>query len=141
MATTLVLYTDFPVIQELSGAGGEEAARVPRTVEVELHEDLVESCTPGDVVTVLGLCKVISTDSKPGLLSLPPSCTLLTRREWHESLGIQRIQLSDVELVTMCCYVHRCCKQVSERKNRRREVQKGELPVPAVSRSNILEDQ
>jgi hypothetical protein len=35
-----------------------EGGRVPRTLEVELTEDLVESCTPGDEVTVTGIVKV-----------------------------------------------------------------------------------
>ena len=45
-------------------------AHVPRTIEVELTRDLVESCFAGDVVTVLGLVKVMSTDSKRGVKSL-----------------------------------------------------------------------
>lgn len=35
-----------------------EGGRVPRTVEVELMEDLVDSCVPGDEVTVTGIVKV-----------------------------------------------------------------------------------
>ncbi len=31
---------------------------MPRTVECELREDLVESCIPGDVVTCSGIVKV-----------------------------------------------------------------------------------
>ena len=41
-------------------------AQVPRTIEVELTRDLVENCSAGDVVTVLGLVKVMSTESKRG---------------------------------------------------------------------------
>lgn len=54
--------------QELNNADKKEEARVPRTLEVELTEDLVDSCTAGDVVTVLGLVKVLSTDTRPGAL-------------------------------------------------------------------------
>jgi DNA helicase MCM8 len=39
-----------------------EAGRIPRTVECEIAKDLVESCVPGDQVTVCGVVKVISTD-------------------------------------------------------------------------------
>lgn len=31
---------------------------MPRTVEVELTEDLVDSCVPGDEVTITGVVKV-----------------------------------------------------------------------------------
>lgn len=33
---------------------------MPRTVECELTEDLVDACIPGDVVTVIGIIKVIN---------------------------------------------------------------------------------
>lgn len=33
---------------------------MPRTVECELTEDLVDACIPGDVVTVTGIIKVIN---------------------------------------------------------------------------------
>jgi DNA helicase MCM8 len=39
-----------------------EAGRIPRTVEIELTKDMVETCVPGDQVTVSGIVKVISTD-------------------------------------------------------------------------------
>ncbi|XP_064079560.1 DNA helicase MCM8-like [Macrobrachium nipponense] len=35
-----------------------EGGRVPRTVECEVREDLVDSCVPGDMVTVTGIVKV-----------------------------------------------------------------------------------
>lgn len=37
-----------------------EGGRVPRTVEVELTEDLVDSCVPVDEVTITGVVKVCS---------------------------------------------------------------------------------
>ncbi len=43
-----------------------EAARVPRTLEVELLADLVDSVSPGDVVLVTGQVKVVSTDEAAG---------------------------------------------------------------------------
>ncbi|KAJ3703254.1 hypothetical protein LUZ61_006959 [Rhynchospora tenuis] len=47
-------------IQELLQPGSHEEGRVPRTVECELSEDLVDSCIPGDIVTVTGIVKVIN---------------------------------------------------------------------------------
>eukprot|EP01097_Dermamoeba_algensis_P009000 TRINITY_DN6200_c0_g1_i1.p1 TRINITY_DN6200_c0_g1~~TRINITY_DN6200_c0_g1_i1.p1 ORF type:complete len:798 (-),score=180.44 TRINITY_DN6200_c0_g1_i1:52-2406(-) len=43
-----------------------DAGRVPRTVEVELTEDLVDFCVPGDFVSVCGVVKVVNTDVPPG---------------------------------------------------------------------------
>lgn len=47
-------------IQELLKSENHEEGRVPRTVECELTEDLVDACIPGDVVTVTGIIKVIN---------------------------------------------------------------------------------
>ncbi|MCL7036690.1 hypothetical protein MKW94_027520 [Papaver nudicaule] len=47
-------------IQELLKSENHEEGRVPRTVECELSEDLVDACIPGDVVTVTGIVKVIN---------------------------------------------------------------------------------
>eukprot|EP00752_Nemacystus_decipiens_P013307 g11787.t1 len=43
-----------------------EAGRIPRTVEVELHEDLVDTCIPGDVVTVSGVVKSVNAEFASG---------------------------------------------------------------------------
>ncbi|XP_049789773.1 DNA helicase MCM8-like isoform X1 [Schistocerca nitens] len=45
-------------LQELVADDRREGGRVPRTVECELTEDLLDSCVPGDVVTVIGIIKV-----------------------------------------------------------------------------------
>ncbi|EFA06449.1 DNA helicase MCM8 [Tribolium castaneum] len=45
-------------IQELIGNDEFENGRVPRTLECELTEDLVNSCVPGDDVTITGVIKV-----------------------------------------------------------------------------------
>lgn len=47
-------------LQELQRSENHEEGRVPRTVECELTEDLVDACIPGDVVTVIGIIKVIN---------------------------------------------------------------------------------
>ncbi|XP_058766640.1 probable DNA helicase MCM8 [Vicia villosa] len=47
-------------VQELLKHEDHEEGRVPRTVECELTQDLVDSCIPGDVVTVTGIIKGIN---------------------------------------------------------------------------------
>ncbi|XAR69032.1 DNA helicase [Bertholletia excelsa] len=47
-------------LQELLKSEHHEEGRVPRTVECELTEDLVDACIPGDVVTVTGIIRVIN---------------------------------------------------------------------------------
>ncbi|XP_037494357.1 probable DNA helicase MCM8 isoform X6 [Jatropha curcas] len=47
-------------IQELLRSEDHEEGRVPRTVECELTEDLVDACIPGDVVTVTGIIRTIN---------------------------------------------------------------------------------
>lgn len=55
-------------LQELQNAHRDSGGQVPRTIEVELKEDLVDSCTAGDVVTVVGIVKVVNTEIMPGML-------------------------------------------------------------------------
>ncbi|CAK9164786.1 unnamed protein product [Ilex paraguariensis] len=47
-------------IQELLKSEHHEEGRVPRIVECELTEDLVDACIPGDIVTVTGIIRVIN---------------------------------------------------------------------------------
>uniref|UniRef100_A0A8C6X8P3 DNA helicase MCM8 n=1 Tax=Naja naja TaxID=35670 RepID=A0A8C6X8P3_NAJNA len=49
-------------IQELMSDDHREAGRIPRTIECELVHDLVDSCVPGDVITVAGIVKVSNTE-------------------------------------------------------------------------------
>ena len=42
------------------------AGRIPRMVEVELLEDLVDSCVPGSVVTVCGAVKAMNSELHGG---------------------------------------------------------------------------
>nr|XP_060642079.1 DNA helicase MCM8 isoform X2 [Anolis sagrei ordinatus] len=49
-------------IQELMSDDQREAGRIPRTIECELTQDLVDSCVPGDVITVAGIVKVANTE-------------------------------------------------------------------------------
>ncbi|XP_059646933.1 probable DNA helicase MCM8 [Cornus florida] len=47
-------------LQELLKSEHHEDGRVPRTLECELAEDLVDACIPGDMVTVTGIIRVIN---------------------------------------------------------------------------------
>ncbi|XP_038960517.1 DNA helicase MCM8 isoform X2 [Rattus norvegicus] len=49
-------------IQELMSDAQREAGRIPRTIECELVHDLVDSCVPGDTVTVTGIVKVSNSE-------------------------------------------------------------------------------
>ncbi|KAL5007806.1 hypothetical protein ScPMuIL_016612 [Solemya velum] len=53
-------------VQEIMGDDQKEAGRIPRTIECELTNDLVDSCMPGDVVTVSGIVKVNSVEDGRG---------------------------------------------------------------------------
>ena len=55
-------------IQEISGDDLREAGRVPRTIECELTADLVDSCVPGDMVTITAIVK--ATGSEEGTYTL-----------------------------------------------------------------------
>ncbi|KAJ3649280.1 hypothetical protein Zmor_021032 [Zophobas morio] len=62
-------------IQELLGSDEFETGRVPRTLECEFTEDLVNSCVPGDDITITGVIKVrncneSSNKNKPNTLFL-----------------------------------------------------------------------
>ncbi|XP_067900466.1 DNA helicase MCM8 isoform X1 [Heterodontus francisci] len=48
-------------LQELSSDDKRDAGRIPRTIECELIQDLVDSCVPGDMVTVTGIVKVANS--------------------------------------------------------------------------------
>jgi DNA helicase MCM8 len=48
------------------GTTQSDAGRVPRTIEVELTEDLVDSVTPGDVISLAGVVKVTTTEARAG---------------------------------------------------------------------------
>ncbi|KAJ8924425.1 hypothetical protein NQ315_007221 [Exocentrus adspersus] len=50
-------------IQELVTSQESENAKVPRSLECELMEDLVKSCIPGDDITITGIIKVRDPNS------------------------------------------------------------------------------
>ena len=49
-------------VQELASDGKREAGRIPRTIECELTSDLVDSCIPGDMVTITAVVKATGSD-------------------------------------------------------------------------------
>ncbi|XP_029211666.1 DNA helicase MCM8-like [Acropora muricata] len=49
-------------VQEIMDDDQRESGRIPRTVECELTADLVDSCVPGDMVTITGFVKVSSSE-------------------------------------------------------------------------------
>ncbi|KAF0975071.1 hypothetical protein FDP41_005824 [Naegleria fowleri] len=49
-------------IQEISESDDHEAGRIPRTIECDITEDLVESCSTGDEVIVCGTVKAVNTE-------------------------------------------------------------------------------
>ena len=54
-------------VQEVQGpSGGGDAGNVPRAVECELVENMVDSCSAGDVVTVTGIATPSSDDRGGG---------------------------------------------------------------------------
>lgn len=53
-------------VQEIMGDGQKETGRIPRTIDCELTQDLVDSAVPGDIVTVSGIVKVNSVDEGRG---------------------------------------------------------------------------
>lgn len=48
----------------VDGDGGREEGRMPRTVDVELVDDLIDQCIPGDVVTISGIVRVLNVDAE-----------------------------------------------------------------------------
>uniref|UniRef100_A0A8B9J970 DNA helicase MCM8 n=1 Tax=Astyanax mexicanus TaxID=7994 RepID=A0A8B9J970_ASTMX len=59
-SSPLTLTVDWQTIkvQELISDDQRESGRIPRTIECELTQDLVDSCVPGDMVTITGIIKV-----------------------------------------------------------------------------------
>ncbi|CAH1792022.1 unnamed protein product [Owenia fusiformis] len=53
-------------VQEIVTEDHRESGRIPRTVDLELTYDLVDSCVPGDMVTISGIVKVQSSDEGRG---------------------------------------------------------------------------
>lgn len=53
-------------MQEIISDDPREGGRIPRTVDCEAREDLVNSCVPGDLVTITGIVKVSQSQEARG---------------------------------------------------------------------------
>jgi DNA helicase MCM8 len=53
-------------VQEIMSDDNREAGRIPRTVECDLTADLVDSCVPGDLITVTAIVKATKSDEGQG---------------------------------------------------------------------------
>jgi len=49
-------------VQEVMEVDDLDQGRIPRTIDVEVTEDLVDCCIPGDIVTVVGIVKAIKSE-------------------------------------------------------------------------------
>lgn len=54
MVTKLIIYCR---LQERASDDHRETGRIPRTIDCELTADLVDSCVPGDMVTITAVVK------------------------------------------------------------------------------------
>ncbi|MQL79609.1 hypothetical protein Taro_012045 [Colocasia esculenta] len=118
----LVAHMDFSCakLQEILKSGSHEEGRVPRTVECELTEDLVDSCIPGDVVTVMGIIKVInnymdvgggkSKNKNQGLYYLYLEAVSVSNSKSHSASNILQVSGSDKRekvLFDLCSFTTR----------------------------------
>ncbi|KAJ8972970.1 hypothetical protein NQ317_019317 [Molorchus minor] len=63
-----------------------ENARIPRSLECELMEDLVKSCIPGDDITITGIIKGKTTTPKQNCLD-PYTSAASSSRHWIDIEG------------------------------------------------------
>lgn len=68
------------VVDDLGDDPDGESGRVPRTVEVELENDLVDAVAPGDIVTIHGLLK--AADVSEGRAQSSPAYAVYIEANW-----------------------------------------------------------
>jgi len=95
-------------IQELADDAAE-AGRIPRTVECEIREDLVDCCIPGDVLTVSGVIKSRSISAgMPGnsgkgkclfLLFLDVNSVSNSKSSENGKLDLLQFTMKDMQMV------------------------------------------
>eukprot|EP00475_Leptophrys_vorax_P015224 TRINITY_DN21590_c0_g2_i1.p1 TRINITY_DN21590_c0_g2~~TRINITY_DN21590_c0_g2_i1.p1 ORF type:complete len:623 (-),score=135.43 TRINITY_DN21590_c0_g2_i1:761-2629(-) len=49
-------------VQEIVGEDDTDVGRIPRTIECDLSNDLVDSCLPGDIVVISGIVKAVKNE-------------------------------------------------------------------------------
>ncbi|GAX76612.1 hypothetical protein CEUSTIGMA_g4058.t1 [Chlamydomonas eustigma] len=95
-------------IQELVGADKQQAGQVPRTLDVEMWDDLVNSCMVGDVVVVTGAVKVLATGDDIGKLGSGKGQKQDLFLLYLEALSIQNPN-SSLRAVSGCGQLQRLC--------------------------------
>ncbi|CAO2578646.1 DNA helicase MCM8 [Lemmus lemmus] len=82
-------------IQELMSDAQREAGRIPRTIECELAHDLVDSCVPGDTVTITGIVKVSNTE-EANSVSNSKGQKAQTAEDGHQHGTLMEFSLKDL---------------------------------------------
>ena len=68
MSLLLYLGLQNSVHDILTGADSDDSVRIPRSIECELTNDLVDTCFLGDVVTLTGIVKALNSDNAAGCM-------------------------------------------------------------------------
>ncbi|RHY24878.1 hypothetical protein DYB32_008645, partial [Aphanomyces invadans] len=79
-------------IQEVDN-GDAAAGRIPRMVEVELTEDLVDSCVPGSIVTICGAVKAVNSEDLDAICKIAHDDHVFDRLVHSFCPGIYRNEL------------------------------------------------
>ncbi|XP_066995008.2 DNA helicase MCM8 isoform X2 [Anabrus simplex] len=94
-------------LQELVADDQREGGRVPRTVECEITEDLLDSCVPGDVVTLVGIVKVRNNEETtkrkaPSMFMLYIDAVSVVNNKNQSSLGRNSAMGVKLEVKDLC---------------------------------------
>jgi DNA helicase MCM8 len=87
-----------------------EAGRIPRTVDVDLTNDLVDCCVPGDIVTVGGIVRSIKTEGDRGggnqqakalyFLFLEANSVVNTKKKGRDAGAYSQLDMQMIEQVS-----------------------------------------
>jgi hypothetical protein len=105
----------------------------PKCCQVELKQDLVSSCVVGDVVTVLGLVKVLATGEQGAGREWARACR---GQPWHESAPV-----CDMLLAEQWARRHTCPMSRPARPQGQATGSGPAEPVPALPRCNVNNQQ
>lgn len=59
--------TELDDINSSDGNATESSTRIPRTIEVEVRDTLVNTCIAGDILNVVGIVKAVQVKEKMSL--------------------------------------------------------------------------
>lgn len=98
-----------------------EEGRMPRTVDVELLSDLIDSCVPGDVATVCGIVKLLTVEGGGGprnakclyYVYVEANSVTTARRRSNEPGAADEAQVFNEDTLT----VHRVVQEVVKEKD------------------------